>query len=91
MKRGWNGRRELKRGWNGRRERKRGWNGRRCDGRKVAVEGRNTPMEKGRDGKVGEDDDLVRIEITNRKEQFQQQRGHTSLATEMAMNAIIDS
>jgi hypothetical protein len=48
-------------------------------------------MEKGRDGKVGEDDDLVRIEITNRKEQFQQQRGHTSLATEMAMNAIIDS
>jgi hypothetical protein len=31
-------------------------------------------MEKGRDRKAGEDDDLVRIEVMNRKEQLQQQR-----------------
>jgi hypothetical protein len=42
--------------------------------RKEGCGRRNTPMEKGRDRKAGEDDDLVRIEITNRKEQLQQQR-----------------
>ena len=43
-------------------------------------------MEKGRDIKVGEDADLVRIE----KNRFSNSK-HTSLATEISMNAIVDS